>query len=347
MSSEHIFIYRIGNLGDTLVSLPAIRGIAARHPMAKFTLVTNPPHPSYITAWDVLRHTGIFDGVRYLSGRTLPELALELRRGGNSVLYYLTPSRTSWQLLRDWAAFRAIGGVRATYGMREAHTKHHVRRDGNGHLLTLERESERLLSRFGLSVEGVAVGPLLTPPPEAEDRVSELIAPLSDRPLVAVGPGSKMSAKRWFPDRFTAVLQRACDQQPELGIVVIGGPEDEPLGVALAAALGEGRVVNLCGRTNIIESAAAVSRCKVFLGNDTGTMHLAASMGVRCVVPFASRDNPGQWNPWGSGHAILRHEIPCSGCRLNDCYEERMRCLDLVTVDEVAVPLLKALSTAG
>lgn len=349
MSREHVVIYRIGELGDTLVSLPVIQAIHTRHPSAQFTLVTNPSaQPSHVNAWHVLQHTGVFSEALYLAPQipSLLKLVAALRRRPADLLYYLAPKRTARQLRRDEFVFRHLCGIPRLYGLANLpRGQGAMPRDPQGQLLRLPRESERLLRAVGFNPTEVPKGPQLLPPASAQSRVQDLLRPLQGRRLLGVGPGSKMPAKRWFTDRFIQVLQRATTEDPELGVVILGGREDQTVGNTIIAALPRQRALNLAGQTNIIESAAALGHCLGYLGNDTGTMHLAAAMAVPCIGLFTSRDSPGLWEPWGEGHTILRHELPCSGCMLEVCEAQRMRCLDLIDADQAfraLRPLLQA-----
>ena len=71
---------------------------------------------------------------------------------------------------------------------------------------------------------------------------------------------------------------------------------------------------------------AALERCAFYLGNDTGTMHMAVAAGIPCVAVFSSRDFPGNWYPYGNGHVVFRTPIKCEGCFLEKCIENEMRC---------------------
>lgn len=333
-------VFRIGQLGDTLVALPAIHRIAALHPGARLWLITNAPaRPGLITAWDVLRHTGLFAGVFFYrsSPRALLTLAWRIRRTRAERVYYLSPPRSAARLRRDRLFLSQLCGLREIAAMPAAGSV--TPRDAQGRLRVLPRESERLLGTVERDARGqpgpVRRGALLDPPPSASRRASALLAPFAGRPLIALGPGSKMPAKRWFLPRYEALCRRIVAAHAEVGLVVLGGPEDRAAGDVLQRAVGSERLLNLAGDTDIIESAAVLARCGLYLGNDTGTMHLAASMGVPCVAVFTSRENRDTWLPWGEEHQVLRRELACSGCMLERCEQERMRCLDLISVDDV------------
>lgn len=332
MSPADVFIFRIGQLGDTLVALPALRRISQLHPNARLWLITNAARDGMVSAWDVLQHTGLFQGVLfYDSSRPLP-LALACRLKRARTLYYLSPPRSRAQLRRDRLFFRWACGFTHILGLDE-HTLQNPR-DENGQLRVLPRESDRLLKQVD-PAGIVPPAPHLLPPPSAERRAEQLLAPVRSRPIIALGPGSKMPAKKWFLERYIDVCRRVAQRYPEHAFVVFGGATERAEGDALLAALGTPHVLNLAGTTNIIESAAALQRCSVYLGNDTGTMHLAAAMGVPCVAIFTSRENRDSWHPLGDRHTILRRDLPCSGCMLERCEVERMRCLDLITVEDV------------
>ena len=98
------------------------------------------------------------------------------------------------------------------------------------------------------------------------------------------------------------------------------------------------------------QSAALLDRCKLFVGNDTGTMHLAAAGGLPCVALFSARDEQGKWDPMGGPHHVIRKSVPCAGCMLVQCVERDRLCLRLIEVDEVvaaAEDLLRRVEAAA
>jgi ADP-heptose:LPS heptosyltransferase len=123
--------------------------------------------------------------------------------------------------------------------------------------------------------------------------------------------------------------------------LVLIGALDERAACEQAVALwketaGWGSVaLNLCGSLTPRESAACLERAVLFLGHDSGPLHLAAAAGARCVGIFSGRNLPGQWFPYGDRHTIFYHRVSCMGCFLSECTVERMRCIRGITVDQV------------
>jgi ADP-heptose:LPS heptosyltransferase len=142
-----------------------------------------------------------------------------------------------------------------------------------------------------------------------------------------------MPAKRWPLDRFCQLGHGLLNANPTLQLIILGGTDDAVLGESLVQDWKK-RAHNVAGIFSVYESAAVLERCKCYVGNDTGVMHLAAMVGTPCVALFSARDYPGQWEPYGDDHVILRHEVDCAGCMLDVCTNGN-RCLTLITVAEV------------
>jgi heptosyltransferase-3 len=102
-----------------------------------------------------------------------------------------------------------------------------------------------------------------------------------------------------------------------------------------AAKVRGGVVINLCGVLSPRESAAVFAQADVFLGHDSGPMHLAAAVQTPCVAIFSGRGKPRVWFPYGSRHRVLYHRVDCWGCHLNTCTVEQKKCIYSITVDEV------------
>jgi ADP-heptose:LPS heptosyltransferase len=166
------------------------------------------------------------------------------------------------------------------------------------------------------------------------------------RAKIAVAPGSKMASKRWPQERFVQVVAKLHQRFPDYQFIVFGDYRDETLGDELVERY-RGDCVNLAGRLSVLESAALLEQCAAYIGNDTGTMHLAAMVGCPCVAIFSSRDAPGRWDPIGQGHVVLRSDPSCAGCMLEECVERKNRCLTDISVDQVIDATIALLTTKG
>lgn len=157
---------------------------------------------------------------------------------------------------------------------------------------------------------------------------------LKGRPLIVCGPGTKMQAKDWGKDNWRALLGELAREYPDYGLALVGASGDAEVSEFVAQDW-TGVKANLCGRLTPRETAAVMEQAQVFLGPDSGPMHLAASVGVPCVIAFSARGQKGVWYPAGKRHEIIYHAPECAGCGLEKCVVEKKKCLTSITVDEM------------
>jgi lipopolysaccharide heptosyltransferase II len=163
----------------------------------------------------------------------------------------------------------------------------------------------------------------------------------TDHPPFRIGlcPGADYGpAKRWLPERFVEVAKTVAERTG-CEWALFGMNTDAAIGEQISAAL-DGKCDNLIGKTTLAELIAELRKCSVLLTNDTGTMHLAAFLGVPTVSIFGSTE-PLLTGPLGSGHRIIRHHVECSPCFLRTCPID-FRCMKAVTVEEVVQALVES-----
>ena len=145
-------------------------------------------------------------------------------------------------------------------------------------------------------------------------------------------PGAEYGpAKRWLPERFAQVALTIAEQRP-VQWVLFGTAADSERGAAIESTLGA-HCVNRIGQTTLDQLVAELSECALLLTNDTGTMHLATLVGVPVVAVFGSTE-PRLTGPLGTGHDVIRHQVECSPCFLRECPID-FRCMNAVSVEEV------------
>jgi len=350
-SRESILVYRLGSLGDTCVALPALRVIRRAYPLANITLLTNLPiNIKAAPAPALVEGTGLIDDyLAYPVGTRNPwELAMlswRLRARKFDAVVNLAEWRGARKLRRDAWFFR-VAGIRRLIGF-EADGDYELRANSEG---GSEREAARILRRvtalgaadltdrrwFGLDLTAE----------ELERGAAELRAGGIAGGYLVVSVGTKVSANDWGQERWRELLEVLGPACGHLGCVFIGSP-DEAQRAAKCLEPWLGPKLNLCGRTGVRLSAAILAGASVFVGHDSGPMHLAASAGAPCVAIFAARNPPGKWFPLGEGHQVFYHRVSCMGCGLMECVAERKRCILSISVEEVAAAVLQRLGSAA
>jgi heptosyltransferase III len=133
----------------------------------------------------------------------------------------------------------------------------------------------------------------ITPPPlpvvwtSPEDQALAATLLPGDRPIVALAPTANWAPKTWPVDRFATLFRAiATDPLPNaLPVIFAGpGPEEKAVATALAAALPD--AINLTARLTLTQIAACLARARIFVGNDSGLMHLAAAAGAPTLGLF-------------------------------------------------------------
>jgi ADP-heptose:LPS heptosyltransferase len=328
---RRVGVWRVGMIGDTLAALPALAAVRASHPDAQLVLFTSPGPQSAPGARELLRAAsglGDLELVRWsheeIASSGARGLVARLRAARVDRLYVLPQDRsTPLAEVKHLAALFAAGmrGVRGS-GLASAECLPKKLRNAHDRWSLPTPEAERLLAlatRCGARATGAAIE--IFGPREAA-RARELLARLAPHgeALLCLGPGAKLAHKRWSPTAFGRVARAWTDAG---GVVAtLGAPHEHDLALAVERAAGV-PVANLAGRLDLVESAALLAHASAVLSNDTGTMHLAASVGAPLVAVFAGTDREGAWHPWrrpGGGEVrVLRHATACAPCRAADC----------------------------
>jgi ADP-heptose:LPS heptosyltransferase len=131
-------------------------------------------------------------------------------------------------------------------------------------------------------------------------------------PVLAIGPTANWRPKMWPAERFVELIGRltAADGILPGGRIAIFGRDDErPTALGLIEAIPAERRIDLVGRVDLLSAAACLERCALFIGNDSGLMHLAAATKVPTLGLFGPSPEV-YYAPWGPLTAVARTSVP-------------------------------------
>jgi heptosyltransferase II len=316
-------------LGDAVMSVPAVRAIKNGRPDAQVTVAA----PEKIAPmWKLAPEV---DAIIPLPGSWLPSVVRLLRREPSFDAAILLPNSLR-AALETW-----LSGIPRRVGYRghwrrwllnqivpklrkPGPPEHHSLR-----FLRIARECGADTSNSDRSRAGVQ-----RTTPNAQMAVNR-------QPIkIGLCPGAEYGlAKRWLPERFAEVAEKI-SAQSSVQWILFGTTRDATVGEQIAVALGD-HCVNRVGQTTLDQLISELGECRLLLTNDTGTMHLAALLGVPVVAVFGSTE-PRLTGPLGNGHIILRHHVECSPCFLRECPID-FRCMKAVSAQEVADAVLSIL----
>ncbi len=347
---KKILIYHIGQLGDTLVSIPAINAIRVRHQNCHIVLLTDKHSgKNYVSSWDVLKITPYIDQVVFYNPSNISKfkyiysLIKELRSINPSDIYNLVLRINSKSKWRDYLFFKTLFGS-ANYTDLDI-INYPPLKNIDGKLLRLSPQWKRLLETVGsaANVEQIQLPVHEESLKSIEKKLDKIDFDL-DKLRIVIGPSSKMPSKCWPEESFLNLGFKLIKEYENLELLIVGGSEDYKLAHNLLTSWGMSDAKNYCGKLSIGESAELIRKCDMYIGNDTGIMHLSAMVGTFCVTIFSARDYPGLWEPFSNNHISIRKNIKCAGCMLSKCSEHDNACLKLISVDEVFSKATKKLS---
>lgn len=309
-------------LGDVVLSLPAIRDIRRAFPNARISVVARPSVASFYEAAPEI------DAVLEAKGPVQETLVLSR---GFDLAILLTNSIGT-------ALFATVAGVPDRWGYAT---------EGRGLLLTrtapvprnVRGRSQVHYYRAMLAAMGL---------PTSDDLDTSITAPLAwrDAGRGLIGPGrffgvapgaAKGSAKQWPPERFAKTADRLSEELAAQA-VLLGSAADSDAVAAVAQAMTTPSI-NLCGRTDLRAFVGVVSCLEGLVANDSGAMHVGASLGIPTVGVFGPT-NPDETHPVGSRAAFVRGIAECSPCRHAICPIDH-RCMTSVAPTTVVETLLR------
>jgi heptosyltransferase-3 len=351
-NKQKVMIFQIGSLGDTVIAMPCYREIVRRHPTADLYLLTNfPIAKKAVPSETLLAPCNLLAGcVEYpmpLRGAAnIARLWKRVRELRIDILYYLAPEKSLLNVIRHHIFFKicGVGKVRSVPWSRDARFPRAI----VGGVLW-ESEGSRLLRNL---ISGRGPGP---PPPEdrslgltdAERSAADRL--LAESPsisrFVTISVGGKVPINNWGDDNWARALAQISSADPRLGAVFVGS-EDERARNEVLAETWIGPRLNSCGRLTPRETAALIEQASLFIGHDTGTLHLAAAVGTRAIGIFSARNVPGKWYTDRNSDRFFYHRPPCFGCELvkvESCPNDLV-CMKHHKVEEIVEAALEALS---
>ncbi len=151
-----------------------------------------------------------------------------------------------------------------------------------------------------------------------------------ERPYVVIHPGSVMATKRWAAGRFAALARKLHEQ--DLGIALTCGPGEESVVGQVAKEIP---ATTMMLGLSIPALAELIRGARLYIGNDSGPMHLAAAVGTPTIAVWGSSDSR-RWRPWRVDHRVVQNPFECNPCPGYRCLvADTPLCIESVTVDQV------------
>lgn len=328
LASFKILIIKWSALGDIILSMPALKAIRERFPKAHIGLLTSRQgfelanRYNYTDEFFIVKKTGSIEGLE-----TLINVSSELRKSSFDLVCDLQNSKKSHLISfltfaprrlgyksgsLDFLLTQAVGGAR----MNMPPVKHQF----------------RLLKHLG--IDSKPETPLLMISQQEAEYADQLIREGwigSGHDLVGInlGASQRWKTKTWPADK----LAKLCDllAQKSIRVVITGTKQDTPY-AKNALMLMRSKPFDITGKTNIMQLAAVIKRCRVFITSDSAPMHIA----YFCAVPFVALFGPT--DPKRHLQPNVKHRLIYKGLKCSPCYKPRCKnalCMERITPEEV------------
>jgi heptosyltransferase-2 len=288
MKTPRILIVRGGAMGDFIMTLPAIGALREQWPEARIEILG---YPHII---ELARGRYYADATRSIDDKAMagffipnsvldPDL-MEYFGSFNVVISYLfDPDSLFANNVRRCGVKQVI---EASPRPKDTHAAKHYCRP---------------LEALAIYVDEPR--PKIHPSESDHEAASRFLKMVGREPIVAIHPGSGSEKKNWPVENFAAVARWVSDELAAQLLVVEGEADDRVVGKL--TKLLEPRSITVASRLKLVELAAVLERCALFLGNDSGITHLAAAVGTPVVAMFGSASLP-IWEPRGERVRVVR-----------------------------------------
>lgn len=343
--ARKVIVVDLGFLGDTVHLVPALWELKRNYAGAAIHVLTS------------------------TVGRDVLRLAPCVDRAWGFEMYPETRTlREQWQIVRALrnerfdVAFNFSGADRANYFTALTGARWRVaHRGGRWHFynpwlipywiprqepnLIVSEQRRRMLAACGLSLGATPCFDLQID--DASRRWAESVVRI---PAIHISPNSAKALKEWPVEHYVTLIRRIREAYPALGVVLSGGTrerERERLRV-IASKVADARMQLLPERSSIPQLAAALTRCRLHIGSDSGVLHLAFALNVPSISFLREQPNFGAFLPTGPRHRVLSVPCRCVDGRNAPCAStQRAECLSGIEPDRVAGVVREQLEAWG
>ena len=326
---KNILIIKLRYIGDVLLATPTLRAIKVARPDARVTMMVNRGTEDVLSGNPDLDEIIVLDkGSLAAQSRLISGLrsrrfdtVIDLTDGDRSAfLSWVSgaPIRIGFNDEQRWRGHYYTQVVQSVPGVR-----HRIDRD---------LEALKLLG-----IQAGSKDPQLWLTPEEMNSADQLLNQLGvqrSQPMVILQPGARYWFKAWPPERFAELADQLVSQY---GCQVLIGGSNQDIDLAeQIRQMAKCNPIVMAGRTTIKQFAAIAKKSVLFVGSDSGAMHIASAVGTPVVGMFGP-SNPREWGPRGGPVEVLYKELDCRSCFHPTCIRGEENCMKLIAVHEVVV----------
>ncbi|MCX5697415.1 MAG: lipopolysaccharide heptosyltransferase II [Candidatus Omnitrophica bacterium] len=330
---KRILIVRTDRIGDVVLSTPVIKAVRERYPSAYIAMMVSPYTKEIVEGNPYLDEVIIYDkDTKHKSWRRTLEFARNLKKKRFDLALILHPTNRV-HLVTFLAGIKRRIGYDRKLGFLLTDRIPHTKQSGQKHELEYNFD---LLKVLGITPADKNIFvPIKSEAIQAVDELLRREGIKEKDALLAINPGASCPSKIWPAQRFAEVADRLA-QGYGFKVLVVAGPKERPLAQDLITNMRE-KAIDLAGRLSLSQLAALLSRCSLFISNDSGPVHIGSAVGVP-VISIFGRDqkglSPKRWGPVGKRDRFLHKPVGCIECLAHNCVRE-FKCMQAISTQDV------------
>jgi lipopolysaccharide heptosyltransferase II len=333
-----ILLIRLRRIGDVIMTTPAVSVLRKNFPETYISYVVEKPYSDLITGNPQINETLILPPHSNLK-QFIQTIKKIRNKGYDTVIDFHGGPRAALITLFSGAALK-IG-----YKIKYKHFIYHIKlpRDPESRPIHSVENHVNLVKTLGIKTG--AIPPLYIPPSREREtkKVKQIISQkkLLDFKIISIHVGAGNQFRSWNITNYV----KLCDlfsKDPEIKIVLLGAKDDKD-SIDTILNRTKSRPISLAGELNLREVRDIISHSALFIGPDSGPMHIAASTRTP-IVAFFGPTLPENFGPWRATHKIIQKNLDCRPCKQRVCVHKDFRCLQQITPEQVYEASLEYLS---
>lgn len=329
---NRILLIKIEHIGDLVLSTAAIRAIREHFPHSSITMLVNPytkaivdsdPHLDEVVVYDAQGiHKSLIEKIRFIRNLRSKEFSLAIDLDTRSFLFTSV-----------WLAY--LSRAKVTLGL-DGFSRgflFNIKVKPYSQPRPLAEEVLHILLPLGIAVSDMQ--PRLFLSRENKSYIQGFLnreGVKEDDLLVIIHPGGYYETQWWTKEGYAKVAQHLIGKYGAKTFLV-GGHKEKKLVNEIIALMSE-KPINLAGKISLGQLMALISRCHLFIGNNSGPLNVALGFDIP-TISFLGSGIPERWRPQGEKHIVFRKDLPCSPCQLGYCWRRDFACMREIKPEEV------------
>jgi ADP-heptose:LPS heptosyltransferase len=314
---KSVLLIRRDRIGDVVLSTPAMKAVRATFPKAKITVLLAPGTK------------GLLEGAEFIDEITTDASWRTLSKGAYDLACDLHLDHTLGTAMN---AFSSRARIRLGYDIKGRGLFFNIRVVPNGKMKHFIDETEDLLKAIGVVIKDRKPSIMVDAVREKEvEGFLEKNGVNAGDTLICLHPGGFYPTQRWPAARYRELSGRIA-KSSSAKVVIIEGPGEKGITEVITGHPGSGFIV--FGERPLTDTVALIRRADLFVGNNSGPLHIASALGTP-TVSIMGPTVPERWFPFGEKNTVLRYGAECSPCNDGRCRRKDHLCMTMISVDEV------------